>query len=112
MQILNSPQLSIFKTPTISSVPNPIETPTSINSQPPNIFDPLKNAFNEIFPQNLEENTVIKMRRALGEKGKDMSDEQIQCITTEFQFLIDTWLDEFEKDIFNDMTLKEVLNEK
>lgn len=112
MQILNSPQLSIFKTSTISNAPTPIETPTSINSQPSNIFDPLKNAFNEIFPQNLEENTVIKMRRALGDKGTGMSDEQIQCITTEFQFLIDAWFDDFEKDIFSGMTLKEVLNEK
>ena len=36
-----------------------------------------------------------------------MSDEQVPCIATEFQFLIDTWLDEFEKDVFNGMTLKE-----
>ena len=112
MKSLNLPQLSIFEIPTSSNTPTHIQKPTETNSQPQNLFDPFENAFKEIFPQNTEENTIIKMRRMFGEKGKELSDEQIQCLNTEFQFLVDTWLDEFEKDVFNGMTLKEVLNEK
>ena len=112
MKSLNLPQLSIFEIPTSSNNPPYIKDHIPTKSEPQNLFDPLENAFKEIFPQNPEENTVIKMRRMLGEKAKDMSDERIQCLTTEFQFLIDTWLDEFEKDLFNGMTLKEILNEK
>jgi len=107
MQTLNSPQLSIFETTTLNT-PSSIKTP--VKTQAINVFDPLKNAFDEIFPQNLEENTVLKMRRSLGERAINMSDEEVQCVATKFQFLIDTWLDEFEKEVFNGMTLKEVLS--
>jgi hypothetical protein len=74
--------------------------------------DSIQNVLNSIFPQQSEENKITRTRRILGETAKTISDEQIECITTEFQFLIDTWLDEYEKKIFNGMTLKEVLNEK
>ena len=112
MKSINLPQLSIFEIPTSSNPPTQINEPTTTSSQPQNLFDPLGKAFKEIFPQDVEKETFLKMRRTLGEKGKELSDERVQCIATEFQFLIDTWLDEFEKDIFNGMTLKEVLNEK
>jgi hypothetical protein len=108
MKMLNSPQLSIFETTTTVNTPSPVKTP--VQSKTINIFDPLKNAFEEIFPQNLEENKVLKMRRSLSERAKNMSDEEIQCVTAKFQFLIDSWLDEFEKEVFDGMTLKEVLN--
>ena len=112
MKSLNLPQLSIFEIPTPSNPPTKINEPKTTNSLPQNLFDPLEKAFKEIFPQDVEEETVLKMRRILGKKGNELSDERVQCIATEFQFLIDTWLDEFEKDIFNGMTLKEVINEK
>jgi len=51
------------------------------------------------------------MRKALGETAKSLPDEQIETITTEFQFLIDSWMDDFEKEVFSGQTLKEVLND-
>lgn len=94
------------------NLPNSLKNTTPKDSHSPKLFDPLENAFKEIFPQNIEENTVVKMRRMLGDKAKEMPDDQVQCLATKFQFLIDTWLDEFEKDVFSGMTLKELLNEK
>ena len=77
-----------------------------------NPLTPFENVLNSIFPGQTEENKIIKTRRILGETAKSLSDEQIQCIVSEFQFLIDSWLDEYERKVFRGITLKEVLNEK
>jgi len=72
----------------------------------------LENGLRGLFPQNTDETTLNKTRRTLGEIAKTLADEQIECMITEFQFLINSWLDEYEKDVFKGMTLKGVLNEK
>lgn len=71
----------------------------------------IENALNTIFPQQSEENKISRTRRMLGETAQTLTDGQIETIVIEFQFLIDSWLDEFERHVFNGMTLKEVLNE-
>ena len=86
------------------------------SSQQPHIYPPnpqatLEQALNTIFPQKNEEDKVARMRTILGETAKELSDPQIEIIITEFQFLIDSWLDEYEKEVFGGLTLKEVLNE-
>ena len=71
----------------------------------------IETAINNIFPLASEENKTMKLRKALGETAKSLPDEQIETIGTEFQFLIDSWMDEYEKDVFSGHTLKEVLND-
>lgn len=71
----------------------------------------LEQTLKAILPSEKEESAAIKTRRLLGETVHTLSDEQIEVITTEFQFLADTWLDEFETKIFS-KTLKEVLHEQ
>lgn len=95
--------------PTVESKP---EINSSKTSFVPNPQEELGNILNSILPQQSEETKITRTRKALGKTAEAFSDEQIETIVTEFQFLIDTWLDEFEKDVFNGMTLKEVLNEK
>lgn len=110
MQTLDLPLFN-----TSNSVLNENTPGKEVSSQqtyPAHPLKPLEDALKGIFPQDIEENTINKTRRLLGDKAKTLSDEQIHCIATEFQFLINTWLDEFEKDLFSGMTLKEVLNEK
>ena len=70
----------------------------------------LESVLNRIFPQQQEENNISRTRNHLGEAARNFSDEQVQITITEFQFLIDSWLDEYEKEVFKGMTLKEVLN--
>ena len=81
-------------------------------SQPPipNPQTSLENAISSIFAPQEEENKIARTKKHLGEKAKLLTDEQIECITTEFQFLIDTWLDEYERDVFEGKTLQEILN--
>jgi len=80
------------------------------HSQNPQVT--LETTLNSIFPQSTEESSILRTKRILGETAKALSDEQISCIVTEFQFLINSWLDEFEKEIFSGSTLRQVLNEK
>lgn len=92
-------------------------TPTvkpNIVSQEPKNTSPLaslESALNSILPTQSEETNILKTRRILGETAETLSDEQMECIVAEFQFLANSWLDEFEREVFDGMTLKEVLHE-
>lgn len=72
----------------------------------------IENAIKSVFPEKEEERKIAKTRSTLGEVGTKLSAEQIECINSEFQFLAETWLDEFEKGVFEGKTLKEILNEE
>ncbi len=92
-------------TPTVNSN---IVSPEPINTNP---LASLESALNSILPTQTEEASILKTRRILGETANTLSDEQIECVVAEFQFLANNWLDEFERDVFGGMTLKEVLHE-
>ena len=91
---------------------NPSEETTTTTALTSSSQLQLKNALNAIFPQPTEENQIISARRKLGETAKTLTDEQIECMVTDFQYLIDTWLDEFEYEVFGGKTLKKLLGEK
>ena len=98
MDTLSLQQYQIFETPRkISGSYNPQQ--------------PIETAINQIFPLQSEENKTLRMRKALGESAKSLTNEQIETVAVEFQFLIDSWMDEYEKDVFSGKTLKEVLND-
>ncbi len=86
------------------------DIPPLNQTQPP--LTSIENVIEKIIPKQSEENKFSKIRQALGETAKSLSTEQIETIASEFQFLIDTWLDEYEQDLFKGLTLKEVLSEK
>ncbi len=91
-----------------STVKSIIVSPEPINTNP---LASLESALNSILPTQIEETNILKTRKILGETAATLSDEQIESIVTEFQFLANSWLDEFERDVFDGMTLKEVLHE-
>ncbi len=68
----------------------------------------LEENLNSIFPNHQEETKIQKSRRILGEAVTEMTDEQLGIFLTEVQYLLDTWLDSFERDIFDGLTLKQV----
>lgn len=72
--------------PLFSTNSSTTEIISPVQQTPPIIFEPLENALKGIFLQNTEEHAVIKMRRILGDKAENLSDEQIQCTVTEFNF--------------------------
>lgn len=71
----------------------------------------IESSLKRIFPEREEENVIQKTRRIMGDGVKDLSDEELKPFVTEFQYLISAWIDGFEKQIFENKTLKELLKE-
>lgn len=71
----------------------------------------LQTALGEIFPEKQEETLIVMTRRIMGDSVTDLSDEELRICVTKFQYLIDCWLDEFERDVFDGLTLKQLLME-
>lgn len=65
-----------------------------------------------MFPEKKEEDRLQKARRILGSTIEGISDEQLEVYIAEFQYLITAWLDEYERKVFNGLTLREVLQEE
>lgn len=58
-------------------------------------------ALGRIFPSQREETRVQKVRRIMGEEIITLTDEEVISYITEFQFLVDVWLDEYEIKAFS-----------
>lgn len=71
----------------------------------------LESTFNTIFPGKQRETKITRAKKILGDLSSSYSDERLDNLVTDFQFLADSWLDLFEKGIFGGKTLKELLNE-
>lgn len=71
----------------------------------------LENTLSNIFPTTREENNLQRARRMLGDIATSLSDSELETFLTEFEYLIDSWMDEFEKKIFDNKTLIQLLKE-
>lgn len=54
-------------------------------------------------------NKAEKARSILGSKSQEFKDSELENLVSDFEFLADTWLDNFEKQIFNGKTLCQIL---
>lgn len=71
----------------------------------------LETTLQHIFPEKAEDTRILKARRIMGDEIKELSDEDLEVYLTEFQYLIDAWLDDYEKQIFSGVTLQQMLKE-
>lgn len=87
------------------------------------IFDNSANSFKKnhsisesldiMFPeQKRQDKDLASTKEVLGELSKSFTDLQLKEIITDIDFLVENWLDEFEQEIFEGKTLKELLHEK
>jgi hypothetical protein len=58
-----------------------------------------------------EESRVEKLRQIMGRDLEGLSDAELEVFMTEFGFLLDSWLDEYEQTAFAGKTLKQLLRE-
>src|ERR1035437_922197 len=76
------------------------------------LYNPLKSlevGLNALIPTYEEENKLQKARRVLGEISLEVTDEQLEVFITGIQFLLDGWLDNFERKMFDGLTLNQIL---
>lgn len=83
---------------------------TFLSPQPQNnshgVYDQINTYFNE---QDQQSKTVQEGREILGESAVGLTDEQVYDLVNEVQYLVDTWVEEYEKKIFDGKTLSELL---
>ena len=72
---------------------------------------PIDDALRAIFTTPTQETLLQRTRRIMGDAVTDLSDDELEVYITEFQHLIDYWLDTFEQQIFDGMTLRQILRE-
>ncbi|MEO8104931.1 MAG: hypothetical protein ABI602_01175 [Candidatus Saccharibacteria bacterium] len=80
----------------------------------PNVSGPLAPidaTLNSIFVTSLEESRLQKARSIVKLSAATISDEELEIALTEFQHLIDYWLDQFELHIFDGNTLGQMLGQ-
>lgn len=65
----------------------------------------------QAFPTQQEETRLQSARRIMGEVLVDISDDELEVCLTEIRFLLDAWINEFERELFNNKTLQQVLME-
>lgn len=58
-----------------------------------------------------EERQIEQARRIMGEAVNELSDHELETYLTKFQYLLDTWFDEFERGLFENKTLQQLLKE-
>lgn len=77
-------------------------------------FNPLMSidtALQRIFKPAAEETKLQNARSAMGSELGTLPDEDLEVYLTEFQHLIDCWLDAYEKRLFDGLTLRQLLGQ-
>lgn len=70
-----------------------------------------ESTLDNIFRSDKEESQVQKARAILGDCVTDVSDEELSVYLTEFQYLLDGWLDSYEQQLFGGKTLQQLERE-
>lgn len=84
---------------------------TSLTQAITSLLQPIDDALQRIFTSSQEETKLQRTRRIMGQVVAEVSDEELEVYITELQYLIDTWFDEFERQAFDGLTLKQLTHE-
>lgn len=100
---LDSP---IISNEDVSSLPNlPQKTQTASQGT----YDQINELFNI---KDQQEKSIQEARQILGDSAKELTDSQVYDMLNEIQFLVESWLEEFERNTFEGKTLDELLGLK
>lgn len=93
-----------------------LEILENINVQqttPETIPQSINESLEKLFPeQRYYEKDIQKAKEILGDVAQEFTPHQLKDTLVEIQYLVECWLDEFERNIFKGKTLRELLHEK
>ena len=73
----------------------------------------VQEALASLFPeQQYDDKRIKSAKHILGSITNELTQQQLLDIVSEISFLVESWLDDFEREIFNGLTLRELLHEK
>jgi hypothetical protein len=89
-------------------------TPSSyLKKESKEISETFKESLNDLFPeQQYDDKDMQKAKALLGQSAAEFTSEQLKDEIIKIQYLCETWLDDFERNIFKGLTLQELLHEK
>lgn len=98
----------------LKKVPKEAKTLTAKNEKSvKNISRSPDKLLNDILPEQIhDEKEIAEARRILGKKATGFTKERLRDTIVEIKYLASTWLDEFERGLFDEKTLNELLHEK
>ena len=70
-------------------------------------YDQLNQLFVE---RDGKQKALLEARNLLGKREKELTDEEVTNLASEVQYLVDTWLEEFEREVYGGKTLNEIFN--
>ena len=89
------------------------EATPSLQKQSNEIPKTVKDSLDTLFPeQRYEEKNLQKAKDILSVVANELTADQLKGVITEIQYLVDSWLDDYERNVFDGLTLKELLHEK
>lgn len=73
----------------------------------------IRKSLDELFPeQKYEERSLKDAKEILGALADEFTPQQLKDTVVEIRYLTECWLNEFEREIFEGKTLRELLHEK
>lgn len=72
----------------------------------------LKKSLDELFPEQQYEKNIQKAKEILGPQANKLSAAELRDVVAETEYLVNSWLDDFEREIFSGKTLNELMHEK
>jgi hypothetical protein len=64
--------------------------------------------FNNFFLEASEQTKTVKARQIIGKNSNDITDEELESFTAKLDYLTNSWLDSYEKQLFNGKTIREL----
>ena len=78
-----------------------------------NVSPATTRSIQEIFPeQEYDDKNIQKAKVILGDLANSFSKEDLRDIVAQVEYLAESWLDDFERDVFNGKTLNELLHDR
>lgn len=89
------------------------EITTQSETKPLVLTQPTSKSIQELFPeQEYDEKNIQKAKEILGDLARNFTSIEIRDLVAQVEYLAETWLDEFERDVFKGKTLNELLHER
>lgn len=82
-----------------------IQAPKTSNS---NHFVNFEQTLNTLLPETPEQTKLARARQILGENLEAISDEQLETFIAQIEYLMNSWMDSYEKELFDGKTLREI----
>lgn len=113
MTSLTTPLPQINEIDYLTPLTEVLEKASTNETPEPLVSDTLKQSLDSLFPeQQYADKTLQKAKEILGDVAKTFTEEQLRDVVCEVQFLATSWLDDFERGVFDGSTLNELLHEK